>query len=79
MSKRYETGSYGPHEEGPVIAELRNHLPDDEASSRTALLASGFADPGRVRLLNALAGGAVKVFANYRPPFTGANDSRIRQ
>ena len=61
MLRQYTTGSYGPHEEGPGIAEIRTHLPDDEASSRMALLASGFADPGRIRLLSALAGGAVCV------------------
>jgi len=61
MSKVYATGSYGPHEEGPEVAEVRSRLPDDESSSRMALLASGFADPGRIRLLNALAGGAVCV------------------
>ncbi|MFW6288590.1 MAG: ArsR/SmtB family transcription factor [Spirochaetota bacterium] len=61
MLQQCTTRSYGPRREGPVIAEIRTHLPDDEASSRMALLASGFADPGRIRLLGALAGGAVCV------------------
>lgn len=61
MSKPFTTGSYGPHEEGPGIARIRSVLPEEEASSRMALLAGGFADPGRVRLLTALADGPICV------------------
>lgn len=61
MSNRFSTGSYGPHEEGPGVADARETLPDEETSSRMALFASGFADPGRIRLLMALSNGPLCV------------------
>lgn len=61
MSERHATGTYGPHEDGPAVAHVRSRLPEEEASTRAALLASGFADPGRIRLLMALSGGPVCV------------------
>ena len=61
MSERNATGTYGPHEYGPEVAQVRALLPDEETSTRAALLASGFADPGRIRLLMALSHGPVCV------------------
>lgn len=61
MSERVSDGSYGHHEDGPDIEQVRQKLPDEESSTRMALLASGFADAGRIRLLGALAEGEVCV------------------
>ena len=61
MKDRFSDGSYGHHEDGPDIEALRRKLPDEEASTRMALLASGLADAGRIRLLGALAEGDVCV------------------
>lgn len=61
MRKRVSEGSFGHHEDGPGIEELRRRVPDEETSSRMALLASGFADAGRIRLLGALVEGEVCV------------------
>lgn len=61
MKKRVSDGSFGRHEDGPDIDELRRKLPDEESSSRMALLASGFSDAGRIRLLGALVEGEVCV------------------
>ena len=61
MSERVSDGSYGHHEDGPDIEQVRQKLPDEESSTRMALLASGFADAGRIRLLGALTEGEVCV------------------
>jgi len=61
MTNQGSDGTYGHHEDGPDIDELRQKLPDEESSSRMALLAGGFADAGRIRLLGALAAGEVCV------------------
>ncbi|MFW5745667.1 MAG: ArsR/SmtB family transcription factor [Spirochaetota bacterium] len=61
MYGRVSDGSYGHHEDGPDIEQVRQKLPDEESSTRMALLASGFADAGRIRLLGALTEGEVCV------------------
>lgn len=54
MSERISRGRFGHHTESPKTESTRRVLPSDETASRMALLASGFADQNRVRLLCAL-------------------------
>jgi ArsR family transcriptional regulator len=61
MTQLFTDGSYGHHDEDQGIEQLRRSLPDDETSSRMALIGSGFADQNRIRLLCALAQGPVCV------------------
>ena len=61
MLEDYSTGSYGPHEDGPDIERVRRSVPDEGVSAQMALLAGGFADAVRIRVLTALADGPVCV------------------
>ncbi|MFW5742381.1 MAG: ArsR/SmtB family transcription factor [Spirochaetota bacterium] len=61
MIRRVFDRVFEHREDAADVEELRLKLPDEESSSRMALLASGFADAGRIRLLGALAGGDVCV------------------
>lgn len=61
MNDRVSRGRFGEHEESTKTEALRDDLPEEDAAAQMALLAGGFADPNRVRLLCALESGAICV------------------